>query len=239
MRLSAQRSDILRYLIENGYQPGDALPTIQQISQELGMSVAKTRESLEIARALGILEIKPGRGTQVTEYSFTPAVELSALYAIGLDAKNFEHLRAMRDGIERQFWAEAVSQLTSEDVRALRELIAAAEQRLEQDPAQMPAAEHRAFHLRIFSRLNNPFVTGFLEAFWEAYEAFGLHLYPDLSYLRLVWEYHCRIVDAIEAGDVEASRRLLEEHMGLLSERKPSEANGPVLTLEQRARWFE
>lgn len=239
MRLSALHSDILRYIIENGYKPGDPLPTIQQVSQDLGVSVAKTRESLEIARALGMLEIKPGRGTQVREFTFKPAVELSALYAIGLDGHNFEHLRSMRDAVEIQFWEEAVSELTAEDLEGLRALIETAEQHLQHEPAQMPANEHRRFHLLIFSRLDNPFVYGFLEAFWDAYEAFGLHLYPDLSYLRLVWDYHRRIVDAIEAKDISGSRRLLIEHMNLLNQRAPSKTDGIGLTLEQRAHFFE
>lgn len=239
MRFSALQSDILRYIIENGYQPGDPLPTIQQISRDLGVSVAKTREALEVARALGMLEIKPGRGTQVTDFTFAPAVALSALYAVGLDGHNFDHLRKLRDAVEIQFWAEAVGNLTEEDIGALRGLIASAECQLEREPAQMPANEHRAFHLRIFSRLENPFVSGFLEAFWEAYEAFGLHLYPDLSYLRRVWDYHRQIVDAIEAGEVEESRRLLLDHMNLLNQREPSQSDGPGLTLEQRAHFFE
>ena len=73
VRLPALRSDILRYIVEHERQPGEKLPTIQQISQELGASVAKTRESLEVARALGVVAIKPGRGTEVAEYRFTPA----------------------------------------------------------------------------------------------------------------------------------------------------------------------
>ncbi|HQE17316.1 MAG TPA: FCD domain-containing protein [Aggregatilineales bacterium] len=239
MRLSALQSDILRFIVENGYQPGDQLPTIQDISRELGVSVAKTREALEIARALGMVEIKPGRGTQVVEYTFAPAVMLSALYAIGLDGRNFAHLRQMRDALEIFFWEQAVSRLTPEDIAELRELIASAEQQLQHEPAQMPAHQHRAFHLLIFSRLENPFVYGFLEAFWEAYEAFGLHLYRDLSYLQKVWDYHRRIVDAIEAKDYELSRRLLVEHMNMLNERRPTESNDSGLTLQQRARLFE
>ena len=72
----------------------------------------------------------------------------------------------------------------------------------------------------IFAGLNNSFVSGVLEAYWDVYEAFGLNMYADLDYLRRVWGYHERMVDAIEAGDIEASRRLLVEHMNLLSDRK-------------------
>jgi DNA-binding FadR family transcriptional regulator len=194
------------------------------MSAKLGISIAKMREELEIARVLGVVEVKPGRGTRVVEYRFTPVATISALYAIGQDSENFEHLRQLRNALESAFWDQAVGHLGPADVAALRSLIGAAQSRLANPSIQVPAAEHRAFHLTIFSRLDNPFVTGILEAFWEAYEAFGLNLYFELDYHRKVWDYHARIVDAIEAGDVEASRRLLVEHMNLLGRRHEATA---------------
>jgi DNA-binding FadR family transcriptional regulator len=224
MRRTSLKSELLRFIVENGYHPGDSLPTIQEISQTMDSSVAKTRESLEVARALGMVDIKPGRGIRVTEYTFTPAVTVSSLYAIGLDDQNFEHLRAVRNGIEISFWNDAVSSLTSEDVEYLRQLIATAREQLARQPIQVPADVHRRFHLTLFSRLENPFVQGILEAFWEAYEAFGLNLYADIDYHREVWDYHEWIVESLAQEDYEEGRLLLIEHMNLLQLREEREA---------------
>nr|MBI2904473.1 FCD domain-containing protein [Chloroflexota bacterium] len=68
-------------------------------------------------------------------------------------------------------------------------------------------------------RLNNPFVQGLLEAYWEAYEAVELNLYSDYQYLREVWDYHQRMVDSILSGQVEQGRALLIEHANLLRHR--------------------
>jgi DNA-binding FadR family transcriptional regulator len=48
-------SDLLNYIIKHGYQPGDRLPTISELQEtdNLGVSVSKVREQLEVARALG------------------------------------------------------------------------------------------------------------------------------------------------------------------------------------------
>jgi DNA-binding FadR family transcriptional regulator len=222
VRLAALQSDILRYIVESGYKPGDLLPTIQELSQELGASVPKVRESMEIARALGLVDVKPGRGTQVNEYTFVPAATLSALYAIGQNRESFEHLRLLRTAIEVSFWDEATQQLNQTDCIGLRQLITSALERLRQQPIQVPVVEHRTYHLTIFKHIDNPFVIGILEAFWEAYEAFGLHLYADLNYHRKVWKYHRQIVDAIERGDIEESRQLFIEHTGLIRHREES-----------------
>jgi DNA-binding FadR family transcriptional regulator len=222
VRLSALQSDILRFIVESGYKPGDLLPTIQELSRELGASVPKVRESMELARALGLVEVKPGRGTMVNDYTFVPAATLSALYAIGQDWESFEHLRIFRTAIEVSFWEEAARQLTPDDCADLRRLITVALDRLGRQPIQVPVIEHRTYHLTIFKHLENPFVLGTLEAFWEAYEAFGLHLYADLDYHRKVWKYHRQIVDAIERGDIEESRQLFVEHTGLIRHREQS-----------------
>jgi DNA-binding FadR family transcriptional regulator len=219
VRLTALQSEILRFIVENGYRPGDMLPTIQAISKSMDASVAKTRESLEVARALGAVEIRPGRGTRVAPFSFAPTAIMAGLYAIGEDERNFDHLRDTRNALEVHFWDQAVAALLPEDVALLRSLIAAAREQLARQPIQVPADTHRRFHLTLFSRLENPFVQGVLEAFWAAYEAFGLNLYYDLDYHRSVWNYHERILDAIEAGDIEGSRRLLVDHMNLLQQR--------------------
>lgn len=232
MRFSSLQSDILRFIIENGYKPGDKLPTIQTISKTMGISIAKMREELETARMLGIVEVKPGRGTRVVEYSFTPLATLSALYAIGQDSTHFEHLRQLRNALEIAFWEEAVHHLEPGDIATLRGLIASAQRCLAAPSIQVPANEHRAFHLTIFSRLANPFVIGIIEAFWEAYEAFGMNLYFELDYHRKVWSYHERIVNAIEAGDIETSRLLLIEHMNLLGRRSEAVAAEPQIRFE-------
>jgi len=65
-----------------------------------------------------------------------------------------------------------------------------------------------------------PFVSGILEAYWEAYEAVGLSLYSDYQYLREVWTYHEAIVNAIIAGDWDQGHRLLAEHTALLRYRE-------------------
>jgi DNA-binding FadR family transcriptional regulator len=232
VRGSALQSDILRFIVENGYKPGDQLPTLQAISKILGISIAKMREELEIARTLGIIEVKPGRGTRVIEYRFTPVATVSAVYAIAQDLNHFEHLREMRNALENAFWDQAVSKLQPADITGLRALIASAQERLATQPIQVPASEHRAFHLAIFSRLENPFVIGILEAFWEAYEAFGLNLYYEIEYHRKVWGYHEQIVNAIQKGDIDASRRLLVEHMNLLSRRGEPDGHAPPTRFE-------
>ncbi|HXF60158.1 MAG TPA: FCD domain-containing protein [Caldilineaceae bacterium] len=212
-------SEFLQYLVEQGFQVGDRLPSLTELSEQIGISVGKLREQLEVARALGLVEASPRRGITRMAYSFLPAVRLSLLTALALDRSHFDEFSGLRVHLETAYWDEAVALLTPEDHAHLRALVASAQEKLSRPRIQIPYPEHRELHLTIFRRLNNPFVVGLLEAYWDAYEAVDLNTYADIYYLQQVWNYHARIVEAIVAGDTALGKQLLVEHMQLLSHR--------------------
>lgn len=212
-------SEFMKYLA-NKNNDGDKLPSLLTLSQQLGVSVATLREQLEVARSLGLVEVRPKTGIRRLPYQFKPAVLKSLSYAASIDPANFYRYYAdLRVHIETAYWEQAVLLLTPEDHAHLHNLLDQAASKLNGHPIQIPHSEHRELHLCIYRRLNNPFVTGILEAYWDAYEAFGLDLYTDLSYLHLVWEYHRKMVDAICKGDLAAGYRALTEHTDLLQQR--------------------
>lgn len=219
MNLNGLHSDFLHYVISQGYQPGDRIPSLGELSAALGISVGKLREQLEVARSLGIVEVRPRTGIRLRHYDFLHAIRFSLLYAVAANPNEFETFSALRHHVEASFWADAVALLTDEDKAHLQELVQAAWTKLSASSIQIPHPEHRELHLTIFRRLNNPFVRGLLEAYWEGYEAVELNKYADYEYLREVWTYHQRIVDAIVEGRVGDSRALMIEHTQLIRHR--------------------
>ncbi len=212
-------SEFIDYLLTTASRSGDRLPPLNELSTELGLSVGKLREQLEVARMLGLVDVSPRRGITRTEYNFLPSVRLSLLTALTIDHRHFDAFSSLRSHLEVAYWHEAVALLTTADKERLRALVGMAWQKLNQPRAQIPYQEHREFHLTIFRRLENPFVLGLLEAYWDGYEAVELNTYADYRYLEKVWQYHERIVDAICSGDFDKGQALLIEHMRLLSSR--------------------
>jgi DNA-binding FadR family transcriptional regulator len=218
-RFSPDISEFLRYLasheeVENG------LPSLKQLSLVLGVSLASLREQLEVARALGLVEVKPRLGTRRRTYSFTPAIRQSLGYALALNNEHFRKYSDLRNHVESAFWHEAVCKLTDRDRQELQHLVARAWEKLRGTPIQVPHEEHRELHLKIYARLENPFVTGILEAYWDAYEAVGLNVFAGgYEYLQEVWQYHQQMVDAICNGNFEAGYEALIKHTDLLYHR--------------------
>jgi DNA-binding FadR family transcriptional regulator len=211
-------SDLLEYIIQAGFAPGDRLPTINELQSDehLGISISKVREQLEVARALGLVEVKSKTGMKMRSYSFTPAVRLSLFFALAQDQRNFELFGEVRNHMEVAFWNEACARLEDEDKRVMRDCLDKAHAKLNGKPVRIPTEEHRTFHLTVFKRLDNPFVMGILEAYWDAYNAVELNRYSDYSYLQQVWSYHERIFEAICNGDYERAKSLFIDHTNLI-----------------------
>jgi DNA-binding FadR family transcriptional regulator len=216
--LPNQLSEFLQYLASD-VQDNDRVPSLSELSRKLGVSIASLREQLEVARALGFVEVRPKTGIRRLPFSFRPAVEQSLAYAIASDAQCFEVYSDFRQHVEEAYWYEAVSRLDQDDRQNLKDLVARAQEKLQRKPIQIPHQEHRELHLLIYKRLNNTFVMGTLEAYWDLYEAIGLDVYTDFQYLEQVWAYHRKMVDAVCDGRFDAGYQVLIEHMDLLNER--------------------
>ena len=218
-RVSPNISEFLRYLASHP-EADDKLPSLSELSRELNISLASLREQLEVARALGFVEVRPKTGTRRLTYSFTPAIRQSLGYALALNDEHFRQFAEMRNHLEAAYWTEAVQLLTEEDKEELKNIIARAWEKLRGTLVQVPHEEHRKLHLMIYSRLENPFVIGVLESYWEAYEAVGLNVFAgSYEYLQEVWRYHQVMVESICSGKFEAGYDALVRHTDLLYHR--------------------
>lgn len=227
LTISDKLSPFLEYLAKRTSSGVESLPSLMDISQEMNRSVSTLREELEVAKALGLVEVKPRVGIKSLPYAFTPAVTKSLAYAITLDKEMFRQFSDLRNHTEASYWYQAVSSLTKEDIELLQNMIRLAMEKLSADPIQIPHDEHRQLHLTIYRRLGNTFVYGILEAYWDIYEAVGLSVYEDQKYLDRVWAYHHQMVDSITQGDFLSGYQTLIAHMDLLFQREQKNAKIP------------
>jgi DNA-binding FadR family transcriptional regulator len=207
------------YLLEHISADNGRVPALSELSKSLGISVTSLREQMEATRELGLVEARPRTGIRRLPYRFLPAVRQSLAFGIADAPERFDTFSDLRIHIEESYWNEAAALLTSEDHDKLQALVDDAELKLNSHPPQIPHSEHRHLHLSIYVKLNNPFVQGLLEAYWDMYEAVGLNVYNDIAYHKKVWQYHRRIVNALKAGNLQSGYKLLREHKMLLEQR--------------------
>jgi DNA-binding FadR family transcriptional regulator len=209
-------SEFFDYLLQTAESDTEKLPALKDLSQELGISISTLREQLEVAKALGLVDVKPRLGIRHQPYSFTPAVDASLCYAIQQDSAYFEDFVDLRRHLEFAYFPQSVDLLQDSDHLELRRLIKSAWKKLQGRPVRIPHQEHRELHLTFYKRLNNVFVFGLLEAYWDAYEAVGLNVYADLDYLEQVWTYHDQLAEAAIQKDKVLGLEILREHFNLM-----------------------
>lgn len=228
MQTDSLDSDFLKYLAVHHVSPGAHLPALNEIGNEMGVSVGKLREQLAVARGMGVVSVRPRLGIQREPFDFSQAVLPSLMFGMATGEAQFAQFSQLRRAVEVFFWDEAVVLLTADDKQHLRRLVAQAWVKLQGDPIHVPNDEHRQLHLAIFSRLDNPFVQGLLAAYWDAYEASELTRFVRYQYWVEVWTFHERIVEALCREEYDVGRQLLIEHFALLADRPNAAPSIPV-----------
>jgi len=219
--VSDNQFDLIKYLAEKSREvnkngANSRIPSLTELSKEQGVSISYLREQLGVARTLGFVDVRPKTGIKLLPYRFSPAISASLNYAIRSDRNLFFKFAEMRSRLESDYWYIATEKLTADDHDILNSIVEDAIRKVNHDRSRVPHKEHRDMHLTIFKRLDNPFVFGVLEAFWEAYKKISISVVKDLDYLVQIWDYHKQIVDAICNGDLKKSYDVMLHHMEFL-----------------------
>jgi DNA-binding FadR family transcriptional regulator len=133
LSLKEQAKRELKRLIDDGaLGPGDKLPSERELSEQLRVSRGTVREAVQFLRALGLVEIRHGAGTFVTDASADPEALGAAWRSwTALHADDVHELIEVRKGLEALSAELACARQApdgmDEMARALEELEAAAE----------------------------------------------------------------------------------------------------------------
>jgi DNA-binding FadR family transcriptional regulator len=137
-------SELLRYLADCDHSPDNRLPALKELAQQMGISIGKLREQLEVARAMGLVDVRPKTGIRLRSYTFAPCLEISLQFALAINPAYFNDYSILRNHVESAFWDAAVRLLTVEDKKHLQELIDKAWAKLHF--GLIPHEEHRDLH---------------------------------------------------------------------------------------------
>jgi DNA-binding FadR family transcriptional regulator len=102
LSLKEQAKRELKRLIDDGaLRPGDKLPSERELSEQLRVSRGTVREAVQFLRALGLVEIRHGAGTFVSEVSDDPEALGAAWRSwTARHAEDVHELIEVRKGLE-------------------------------------------------------------------------------------------------------------------------------------------
>ncbi|WP_177916986.1 FadR/GntR family transcriptional regulator [uncultured Eubacterium sp.] len=161
-KLSDVTAQKIRTMIEaeNRFKVGDKLPNENDFANELGISRSTLREAIKSLTSLGILEIKRGKGTFVTDSTMIESGDLGEINS-GLD-----DLFEMRLMFEPECAYYAALRATDEEIAIICKYGEAVEQKIKSKEDR--TYEEQKFHESIASATHNAFVEQFMPIIFNA-----------------------------------------------------------------------
>lgn len=149
--------------IEKRYETGDKLPNELDLARELNVSRTTLREAVRILVAYGVLEVRRGTGTFVTEKAFQREETFGQLSDVRANARDLYEMRLIFEpeaaGLAAIRGTEGELKRIAECGRRVEEAIRDGRDRTEQE---------RAFHKSIAQATHNEFMNKLLPILYQA-----------------------------------------------------------------------
>lgn len=191
---------IIDLITRGELQLGQRLPPQRQLAKDLGVGVSSLRESLQSLTAMGLIQMRPGLGTFVSETFDGLAGRQAGLVALTStqDLEDLLETRMVLDGVVAVMACRRASAEDLARVRSHHEEMArsAADQ-------DMPGLERAdlAFHLSVADAAHNDVLAHLIRSVITLISN-QIHATP---YSQATLDQHLAIVEALEARDADAA----------------------------------
>lgn len=213
-RRHSAADQIKDYILTEGLQPGDTLPTESDLCELLDVSRSSVREAIRTLSTLGIVEVRHGFGTFVGTMSLEAMVEtlvFRGVLAPGDDLRALREVLEVRQALDTAMADKITQSLAGTTNPQLHRLVNQMVEHAAQ--GRTFAAQDRAFHTELLAGIDNSLVGQLVAAFWDVHSAVVPKLGLTLpSALTETAQAHRAMLDAAERGDAEAFRASVVEH---------------------------
>lgn len=208
-------NDLVQSIVTGEFVAGDALPPEGLLSTQFGVSRTVIRETMKRLQEKGMVTVAQGRGTHVNEstsWNVLDPLVLSTMIRNDSTLGVLDDLSVVRGALEAAM-AAAAAQAVDDDARTrLRESLAAMAERVD-DSAAFRQADVE-FHLAVMELSENALAENISRVLIG--HAVGSDRFTGVDpahAFELTLAEHEKIVDAISAGDPEAARIAMSEHI--------------------------
>jgi len=220
--LSAQIvADVREALFEKRLKPGEPIGTEKDLAARYGVSRIVARDALRTLQALGIADIRMGKGGGARVARGNPRLFAEAL-AVQLDLTGVSAAEVMdaQRAIEALAAELAAERATPADHARLKRLLAEAESVIGDNNAFTRSS--REFHLAITEASHNRvLVVQFISLNHVSWPAHNRTLTAEVS--RRILAVHTELASLIEMRDAAGARKLMDDHVKMIRARRVSE----------------
>jgi len=117
---------VVKQIIDNitagELKPGDRIETENELSEKLGVGRNSVREAIKVLSALGLLKVKRGDGTYISEAGSLSIFD-SLIYSLVLENSSKDQIIELREIIEIDILETAARKATDEDIKKAEEIL--------------------------------------------------------------------------------------------------------------------
>jgi DNA-binding FadR family transcriptional regulator len=208
-RVALIENRIREYILQNQLQPGDKLPTEEQLATQLRVGRTAVRESFRRLEALGIVESHQGYGRVVRDFNFDPILN-GLSYRLVFHGHDIIQMLEIRRALDDFFIKDAIQNLQADDIAELTMIV----QRMIDGGEENPNfhQEDHDFHALLYRCCGNKLAAQLFEITWTVrMHAIDRHIALSEVPSGIV-EEHRAILEAIKQGDVALARQKLLDH---------------------------
>ncbi|HUQ03431.1 MAG TPA: FadR/GntR family transcriptional regulator [Kofleriaceae bacterium] len=213
-RVAEEIVEQLRSLILTGqYPPGSKLPPERDLSKRLGVNRASLREALKKLEHLGLVRIRQGDGTRVTNFMETGGIEL-VQHLLPLAGRN--HPELIRDMLElRRIFGREIARLAAFRCPAdgAQKLTALADKA---DAATSPLEVFETdfeFYVALTQIAGNAVMGLLINTVREGVRSYMPLLSNLTATPEVVRAHHRALIEAITAKDAEKAAKVADDHL--------------------------
>ncbi len=201
-------NEIRTYIIENKLEPGDKLPTEQEMCNKMGISRNALREAIKALEIMGIIESKPSIGIIIQDFNTDFIFQSMLYYLMADDTKLIHQILDVRKTLEFGYINEAFDKITDKDLKDLEKVLTSMQDRA--NKKQLFYDEDHLFHKILYRNLDNKPLNSILDASWNITEEFNYEL--KKSYLDHDYTKHVKLYEALKNKDKSKFMELFHNH---------------------------
>lgn len=207
-------TDALLQSIRSGdLEPGDQLPSERDLGDQFAVSRTIIREALRVLQAKGLIDVRSGRGALVAAVPASHITETIELFLQGAQAQDLldaQKISEVRSTLEVRMVELACERATATDLEKMQRSIDAM---VAADDVEEASKHDVAFHRLIAEATYNALFVLLLDSIGSVLlELRRRSLSVDGRVHRAALD-HQRVLDALVARDVAASRRAMLDHL--------------------------
>ncbi|HUH54094.1 MAG TPA: GntR family transcriptional regulator [Microbacteriaceae bacterium] len=196
-------------ILDGIYPPGSFL-RLNEVADQMGMSMMPVREAIRELAAMGIVESIPHRGAQVRALTIDDLIET---YQGRL------HLETLALRLGAPLFGEKEK---NKAISANQQRIAAVEHGTTVDVV----TAHEAFHFELYRSCRNPWIVKALLPGWRNAERYRSYSMRNEKLQNTLDAQHGLLIDAMAAQDTVAAVKLLHKHLTSAAQSVASELTG-------------